>query len=235
VLATKCGLLFPSARNSLPPRCLRRESILRECELSLRRLRVDVIDLYQCHWPDPETPIRESMDALMSLREQGKVRCIGLSNFGVDQITAAREYGPVHAVQSAYSLIQARAAQDLLPFCREHGLAFLAYSPLGRGLLTGKFKAESHFEDLRARDPEFAGRRFIRHLELVERLRAIARRYEKTVAQLALNWVLGTEGVTAALCGAKRPSQLAENLGAMGWRMSREDRNEIDELLKAAP
>jgi aryl-alcohol dehydrogenase-like predicted oxidoreductase len=234
-LATKCGLLMPTTKGSLPPRCLKRESIIQECEASLRRLRVDVIDLYQCHWPDPATPIRETMEALTSLQKLGKIRLIGLSNFGVDQITAAREFGPVHTVQIAFSLLNPRAAEDLIPFCREHDIAVLAYSSLGRGLLTGKFNPESRFEDIRARDPEFTGRRFSRNLQLVDQLRPIAQRYGKTVAQVALNWVLNTPGLTAALCGAKRPSQVRENLGADGWKLSDDDRREIDQFLKATP
>lgn len=235
LVATKCGLLMPRDRNELPPRCLKPESILQECEQSLRRLRVDVIDLYQCHWPDPQTPIRLTMEALATLQKQGKIRAVGLCNFGVDQITAAREFGRVDAVQIPFSLINHRAAEDLVPFCQEHGISVLAYSPLGKGLLTGKFSADARFDDIRGRDPEFLGRRFAQNLRVVDALRTIAERSHRTVAQVALNWVIGTPGLTAALCGAKRPSQIRDNLGADGWSLSPEDRAELEALTKALP
>jgi len=234
VLATKCGLLFPSEENTLPPRSLSRDSILRECEQSLRRLRVEVIDLYSCHWPDPVTPVRETMEALTFLQKQGKIRAIGLSNFSVDHITAAREFGPIHAVQCSFSLVNPRAADDLIPWCAEHGISVLAYSPLGKGLLTGKFTKNSRFDGVRGRDVDFSGRRLARHLDLVESLRPLAERNGKSVAQIALQWVVNTNGVTAALVGAKRPSQLQENMGGAGWSLSEADQEFIEARLKAA-
>ncbi|MBI4716395.1 MAG: aldo/keto reductase [Planctomycetes bacterium] len=231
VIATKCGLLFPRSKNELPPRCLSRASILRECEASLRRLQTDFIDLYQCHWPDPAVPLRETISALTHLLEQGKIRAIGVSNFNCEEIAAAREFGPVHSVQPPFSLLQRRAADDLLPYCQEHRIAALAYSPLAKGLLTGKFSATSTLSGIRARDPEYMGGRYQRNLSLVESLRAVASRLGRTVAQLALNWVAYHPGVTAPIVGAKRPSQILENVGGAGWQLSDEDRAEIGRLL----
>jgi len=232
LVATKCGLLFPRSKDQLPPRCLSRESIIRECEQSLRRLRLDVIDLYQCHWPDPQTPIRETMDALTMLLHQQKIRAIGLSNFSCEEFAAAREFGPVHCLQLPFSLLQRRAADDLLPFCVEHKMAAIAYSPLCKGLLTGKFRPGDRPGGIRARDPDFLGERFRRNLRIVDALKEIAAESDKTVTQLVINWTATSPGVTATLVGAKRPSQVVENVGGVGWMIADEDQTRIDRLLE---
>lgn len=232
VLATKCGLTFPKSKNDPPARCLTRKSIFRECESSLRRLQTDHIDLYQCHWPDPETPMAETMDALVTLRDQGKITAIGLSNYGCEEMAAARACGPVHALQPAFSLIAPFAAEEIIPYCSEHRIAVLPYSPLSKGLLTGKFSAGMKFADGRGRDPEFMGERFRRNLGIVEALRPIALPYGKTVTQVAINWTLGFPGVTSPIVGAKRPSQVLENAGGAGWSLSDADRATIDALMR---
>lgn len=232
VLATKCGLVFPESKDRLPARCLSRDGILRECEQSLRRLRTDVIDLYQCHWPDSQTPLNETMEALTTLREQGKIRAIGLSNFGCEQLSAAREFGSIHALQPPFSMLHLRAAEDLIPYCIEYGIGVLPYGPLAKGLLTGRFTAGSRFQDIRAHDPEFVGDRFRRNLRVVDELKKIAVRYDKTMTQLAINWTAGHPGVTAPIVGAKRPSQVVENAGGVGWNITEEDRTRIDTLLR---
>lgn len=232
ILATKCGLVFPKSECDPPPRCLTRDGIIRECENSLRRLRTDVIDLYQCHWPDPQTPIRETMAALMTLKEQGKIRAIGLSNYGCERIAAAREFAPVHALQPPFSMLHLRAADDLIPYSAEAGMAVIPYGPLAKGLLTGKFAADSAFTGIRGQDPEFVGARYRRNLELVTALAEIAARYAKSVTQVVLNWTANFPGVTAPIVGAKRPSQVLENVGSIGWSITEEDRVRIDELLR---
>ena len=234
ILATKCGLTFPTSKKEPPRRSLEPESIVRECEASLRRLGTDVIDLYQCHWHDPDTPIEATMSALVTLREQGKIRALGLSNFSGELLAEACACGPVHALQPPFSALQSRAAGDLIPYCLEHGIAVLPYSPLAKGLLTGKFTAESEFQDVRSRDPDFVGDRYRRNLEVVAQLAAIAQQYEKTVGQLALNWLMDYPGVTAPIFGAKRTSQVRENAGAAGWSLSTEDRARIDRIVKEA-
>ena len=233
VLATKCGLLPPKSKDEWPPRCLTRESVLRECQASLRRLNTEVIDLYLCHWPDPKTPIRETMEALTTLLEQEKIRAIGLSNFSCEQIAAAREFGPIHCLQPPFSMLQLRASEDLIPYCIEHRIGVTPYGPLAKGLLTGKFDVDTRFEDIRARDPEFVGERYRRNLKIVEELKRVADRYDKTVAQLAVNWTASYPGVTAPIVGAKRPSQVLENVGGIGWSITEEDRASVDRILKS--
>lgn len=234
VVATKCGLLPGADADALPRRCLSFDSITTECDQSLRRLGIDCIDIYQCHWPDPETPIRETMEAMTSLLELGKIRAIGLSNFGCERMAAAREFGPVGVAQISFSMLQRRAASDLLPYCVEHEMGALAYGPLSKGLLTGKFREDSEFTDVRASDREFIGNRYLDNLRKVEQLKAIARRHDKTVAQLALNWAVHQPGVTAAIVGAKRPSQIVENSGAVGWSIRLDEIPAIDRILEEA-
>ncbi len=232
VLATKCGVLIPERRDEAPARSLAYRSIIAECEASLRRLQTEHIDLYQCHWPDPDTPIGDTMEALTTLLRQGKIRAIGLSNFGIEQLAEARCHGPVHCLQPPFSLIQPRAAEELIPYCARHDIGVIGYSPLAKGLLTGKFEVGTNFEGVRTRDPEFMGERFRRNLRLVDALRPIAERHGRSLAQLALNWAAYHPGVTAAICGAKRPSQVLENAGGAGWSLSPEDRQAIQDLLR---
>lgn len=231
LIATKCGLVSPRQPDLPADRNLSRDRIHQDCEGSLRRLKVDVIDIYQCHAPDPNTPIRETMDALTSLLDQGKIRAIGLCNYGCERIAEAREYGPIHCLQTPFSIVHRRASETLLPFCGEHGIAVLPCGPLAKGLLTGKFSPDTHFPDLRGRDPECRGDRFRQNLRLIDQLSRIAETYDKTIAQLAINWTTGFPGVTATLVGAKRPSQIQENVGGVGWSLSPEDRAQIDALV----
>ena len=232
VLATKCGLAFPTSKKEPPRRCLAPESIMQECEASLRRLGTEVIDLYLCHWPDPATPIEATISALLTLRKQGKIKALGLSNFSVEQTAEARACGPVHALQPPFSALLPRVGADLIPYCLEHGIAVLPYSPLAKGLLTGKFSADTEFTDVRSRDPDFVGARYQRNLAVVRKLAAIAQQYEKTVGQLALNWLMDYPGVTAPIFGAKKPSQVRENAAAADWALSTEDRARIDLIVK---
>ena len=228
IIATKCGLLFPRGKDRPPKRCLAPDSIVRECDESLRRLRIDTIDLYLCHWPDPDTPLEATFEALDELRTQGKIRAIGVSNFSCEELRRVRALMRIDAVQPPFSMIHPRAAEDLLPYCQEYGIAVLAYSPLAKGLLTGKFDADSKFEGIRAGDPDFVGPRYRRNLQLIAELRPIAESYGKSVTQLVLNWTAAFPGVTAPVVGAKRPSQVIENVGALGWSLSDEDRRRID-------
>jgi aryl-alcohol dehydrogenase-like predicted oxidoreductase len=148
-------------------------------------------------------------------------------------MTAAREFGPIHASQPHFSMLRLRAADDLIPYCIEHEIAVLPYSPLAKGLLAGRFTAESRFVDIRASDPDFMGERYRRNLRIVEELKKIADPYDKTVAQLAINWTVAQPGVTACIVGAKRASQVLENAGGADWSITEDDRARIGAILRS--
>ncbi len=234
VLATKCGLRFPRTPDEAPQRCLAASYIFRECEASLRRLRAEVIDLYQCHWPDPQTPIEETVRALIRLLDDGKIRAVGLCNFDSEQIAAARLAGPVHCVQAPFSMLQLRARDSLWPYCMEHGIAGLPYACLARGLLTGAFDLENRPSDARAKDPEFTGARFRRNLGIVSAMRPIARQTGKTLTQVVINWTANEPGVTAPIIGARRLSDVLENVGGVGWSLSPPQRADIEAILRSS-
>ena len=230
IVATKCGLVWDgreggthyfdtvdaAGRELAVFRCLRKSSIMGECEDSLRRLKVDVIDLYQCHWPDPGTPIDETMDALLTLRQQGKIRAFGVSNFSVDQLTACLETTDLASNQPHYSLLSRDIEADVLPFCREQGISVLAYSPMEMGLLTGKISMAHEFpeSDVRSKKPWFQPEKRRAVLAALDQIRHIAEAHEATLAQLAVAWITSQPGVTTALVGARSGSQARDNAAA---------------------
>jgi len=230
LVATKCGLLRRNGGSNFV-RCLRPESTRSECERSLRRMRVETIDLYQVHRPDPATPMADTMEGLLRLREEGKINVIGLCNFGCERMSEARRRGPVASLQTELSMLERAASQDVLPYCREYHLGVLAYSPLARGLLTAKLTPQSRFSDLRASDPRFAGEAFARNLDLVQCLSAVARRMGCSTAQMALRWAVHQTGVTAVIAGVKRISQVQENARAGDLTLTAEALDEIDRIL----
>ena len=231
VIATKCGLTWRERRGKLE-RNLRPESVRRECEASLRRLRIETIDLYQIHYPDTQTPLAQTMQALEALREEGKIRFIGVSNFSVDQLAEARRHAAVVSVQPELSLLQRSAADDLLPYCCEYGIGVVTYESLARGLLTGKFDASSTFTDMRAGDPRFTGEAFRRNLRRVDEVKAIAARLGRTPAQVALRYVIQQPGVTSAVAGMKRASQVRDNAGAGEFELTPELMEELDRIAR---
>ncbi len=231
LVASKCGLVWREPGGRLD-RSLRRESIRRECEASLRRLRVDMIDLYQIEAPDPLTPIGTAMESLAALREEGKIGAVGVCNFNCQQLGEARRHGAVDCLQLEMSLLEAEAADELLPYCREYGIGVLACGPLARGLLTGKFDTASRPRDMRSGDPRFTGDAFRGNLAVVDCLRPLADELGCTVGQLALRWVIEQEGVTAALGGIKRPSQARENAGAGDLAIPASILERIDRILR---
>ena len=234
-IATKCGLLWNEKREKVP--CLKSKSIRKECQQSLKRLAVDVIDLYQMHWPDPQEDIEQAWGEMAKLADEGKVRYIGVSNFNVGQIERIRNIYPVASLQPAYSMLHREVEDKLLEYCAQLNIGVIAYSPMQRGLLTGKFTHERLAslapDDHRRSNPDFQEPRFSTTLELVEHLKKIAKRNRKTCAQLAISWVLRRSEVTTAIVGARRPEQVAETVQASGWNLSRKDIAEIEQLLDA--
>jgi aryl-alcohol dehydrogenase-like predicted oxidoreductase len=233
IIATKCGRLWNEKKELVP--YLKRESVRRECLASLQRLGVERIDLYQMHWPDPLPDIEEAWEEMARLAEEGKVRYLGVCNYNVEQLERIRKIHPVASLQPPYSMLRRDVEKELLGYCAQHGIGVVAYSPMQRGLLTGQFSHERLSalapDDHRRRMPEFQDPAFSASLELVEGLKQIAGRHDRTVAQLALSWVLRRPEVTAAIVGARRPSQIAETVGAADWNLSKKDISEIEKLL----
>lgn len=232
IIATKVGLEWHDGkitRNASPAR------IMQEVDDSLRRLRTDWIDIYQVHWPDPLVPIEETAEAMRSLYGRGKIRAIGVSNFSVEQMQRFRSVAPIHVLQPPYNLFEREIEAEILPYCRQHGIATLGYGALCRGLLSGRMRPDTKFkgDDLRLKDPKFQPPRFAQYLAAVERLDGLAqRRYERRVIHLAVRWILD-QGITTALWGARRPDQLDPVDAAMGWSIDADTRAEIDRILSA--
>ena len=207
---TKCSLLEGPDRTVV--HSLERDSVLREAEASLARLRVDAIDLYQIHWPDPEPQIEEGWSALAELKEQGMVRHIGVSNFSVEQLRRIQQIAPVETLQPPYSLVEREAEEELLPFAEREGIGVIVYSPMGSGLLTGRMTRERienmPDNDWRKRDPSFQEPELSRHLELVERLEEVAARHDTAAGAVAVAWTLRNPAVDGAIVGFRRPDQV---------------------------
>jgi methylglyoxal reductase len=243
VIATKCGLVwdgrggehFFDSEGKRIHRYLAPHSIRLEVEQSLRRLGVDTIDLYQTHRQDPSTPIAETMATLLALQSEGKIRAIGTSNATAAQMEQYRALGPLDTAQEPYSMLTRAIEADQLPYCRAHGIAMLAYSPMARGLLTGKIGPDHVFApgDHRAAHPLYTPESRAAVAALLERCRPVAERHGATSGQLAIAWALAQPGVTHALVGARDPGQTAENVKAADIELTPEDVGEIDAALAA--
>ena len=216
IIVTKVGPLFGTEQVGGRTCNLTRDHILARCDLSLKRLRTDHIDLYLAHWPDPQTPIEETMQTIDTLKKQGKVRWFGVSNFSIDLMSAARKHGDIVANQLPYSLADRSIDADKRPYCLENHIGIMAYSPLGKGVLSGKYDAR-HLppaDDYRHHKKYFASENLPRFLALAQHLRELAPQFSCSPAQLALAWVLARPGVTVVLPGAKSPEQIRSNTGA---------------------
>jgi|TARA_R110002096_G_scaffold399239_1_gene595462 aryl-alcohol dehydrogenase-like predicted oxidoreductase len=208
--------------------------IEREVEDSLKRLQTDRIDIYQVHWPDSKTPMEETARALENLYQAGKIRAIGVSNFTPSQMDELQKTVPLHSLQPPYNLFEREIEQEILPYCRENGIATITYGGLCRGLLTGKMQEDTQFtgDDLRKNDPKFQGERYRQYLNAVAELDAFAReRYQKNVLALALRWLVDQPGVTTALWGARRPEQLDPVGEIEGWSLDKDAMAAIDDIL----
>ena len=233
IIATKCSRLWDKDGN--PYGCLKKESIRSEVERSLRRLKIEVIDLYQIHWPDPDEDIEEAWSAIKDLVTEGKVRYAGVSNFSVEQLKRIQPIHPVASLQPPYSMLERGIEEELLHYCSANNIGVIVYSPMQKGLLTGKFTRERvenlPQDDHRHEDPRFQEPELSANLKLVEGLRSIAEKSGRTVAQLAIAWVLQHPEVTAAIVGARHPSQIEETIAAGELMLSKEDIAAIDTLL----
>ncbi len=227
---TKCSMVWDE-RREIGHR-LKADSIRRECEASLRRLRVDAIDLYQIHWPDPDQDIEEGWATLAALKQEGKVRHIGVSNFNVAQMERAQAIAPITSLQPRYSLVHREIEDAILPFCARENIGVIAYSPMASGLLTGAMTRERiaglPADDWRKRHPDFQEPQLHRNLMLVRLLRTIGKRRGFTPAEVAVAWVLHNAAVTGAIVGARRPGQVRGVVGAAALQLSPREVTEID-------
>ena len=242
VIATKCGMRWDSDEGSAPwpqkdnsgkdviiRKNARSQSIMYECEQSLKRLGVDVIDVYQIHWPDVSTAVEESIRAMARLKEQGKVRVIGVCNYDVQWLSAAVKAGPVASLQPPYSLIQRNIEKEILPFCRQSNIGVIVYSPMERGLLTGAVTPERQFSpgDHRATHKYFTAENRKRVIAALEKIKPICDAHRASYAQVVINWTISEPGITAALVGARNAKQSEHNAKAMSFTLSPEERARI--------
>jgi aryl-alcohol dehydrogenase-like predicted oxidoreductase len=234
---TKCERCWDEKRQII--KRLKRESVRQECEDSLRRLKLDVIDLYQVHWPEPDEDIEEGWEAMVELQQEGKVRWIGVSNFTIQQMMRILPIGPVTSVQPPYNILAPEAEKDLLPFCQAHGIGVIVYSPMHSGLLTGRMTRERiasmPADDHRQRRPQFQEPLLSRNLRLVELLAAIGERHGRTPGEVAIAWTLRHPAVTGAIVGLRSAEQLAGVKGAASFRLSDQEAGEIAAFMQANP
>jgi len=234
IIATKCGLTWNEKQERVP--CLKAKSVLAECDASLKRLNVDAIDLYQIHWNNPPEDIEEGYEAMAKCVKAGKVRYLGVSNFTVEQMERVMKIHPLTSLQPPYSMFRRDIENDILPFCKKNNIGVIVYSPMQKGMLSGKFTPEKiaalPADDVRHIDPNYKTPRLEVNLKVVEKLTQIAKRNKITIAQLAISWAIRNAEVTAAIAGARRGGQINETAPAADITLSKDDINEIEEILK---
>jgi aryl-alcohol dehydrogenase-like predicted oxidoreductase len=227
---TKCERVWNENRQI--QKSLKADSIRRECEASLRRLKVDCIDLYQIHWPEPDEDIEEGWTELARLKEAGKVRWIGVSNFNVAQMERAHRIAPITSLQPPYSAVSPEVGDAILPYCKEHGIGVIVYSPMKSGLLTGKMTKErvAAFpeDDFRKRALAFQEPNLTRNLALAELMKRIGARHGRSAGETAIAWTLRHPAVTAAIVGMRSAEQAEGVLGAMDYPLSMDEVAEIE-------
>lgn len=233
LIATKCGRTNLGDGNI--GKSLRRDSVIAECEASLKHLNVECIDLYQMHWPEPDEQIEEGWQTLVELKQQGKVRQIGVSNHNVDQMKRLHAIHPIASLQPPYSMIAREIESEILPFCAENHIGVICYSPMGKGLLTGAFDAQRAAQlsdkDHRSRDPRFQPPQLEVNLALVSTLGDIAARLGWTLPELAIAWVMRRSEVTAAIVGSRSPQQIEQTVVAGTRTLDQATIDAIDALL----
>ena len=232
---TKCSMVWD--QEGKISHSLKRDSIRREVEDSLRRLQVEAIDLYQIHWPDPDIDIEEGWNTLAELKREGKVRYIGVSNFNVEQLQRAMDIERVDSLQPPYSLIHPDVEDEILPFCERNGIGVIAYSPMMSGLLSGRMTRErvNSFpeDDWRRSNPEFQEPRLYRNLWLAELLKNIGRHHGLSAGEVAIAWTLRLSAVTGAIVGGRSPEQVDGIVGAADFRLSKDEIDGIDRFARA--
>ena len=225
---------FPTFNNEGNPikihKYASKDSVILECEQSLKRLRTDYIDLYQIHWPVPTSPIEETMDAVDTLINQGKIRAAGVSNYSTDEMEEARKVIPLASNQVPYSMVKRKIEDDVAPYCIENNVSILAYSPLQRGILSGKFKSDHEFGegDTRPATPYYKKKNIEKINSFLDELRPLAETKNASLAQLVIRWTIQRPGVTSVLAGIRDKEQLIENAGSLSFSLSDEEMESID-------
>ncbi len=234
---TKCSLVWDEEGNI--SNVLKKDSVKRECEKSLRRLQTDVIDLYQIHWPRPDEDIEEGWEAMAELKDEGKVRHIGVSNFDASQMERIEHKAPVETLQPPYNMLNRCVEEKILPYCEEHDIGVIVYSPMRSGLLTGKMTPERvanlPSDDWRRNADDFQEPRLSRNLELVGLLEEIGREHGRSPGEVAIAWTLRHQAVTAAIVGGRRPDQVDGIIGAAELRLPEDELNRIETFLAEKP
>jgi len=233
---TKCGIVWNEKRENR--RTIEPESIRREVEQSLSRLKMDVIDLYQIHWPEPDQQVEAAWTMMAKLQQEGKVRHIGVSNFNVDQMRRAQAIAPITSLQPPYSIISPEIEQEILPYTQANNIGVIIYSPMKSGLLTGAMTRERiagmPADDFRQRTPNFKEPLLSRNLELADLLGAIGKRHGRTAGEVAIAWTLRHPAVTGAIVGMRSAKQVDGVIGAAEFRLSADEISEI-ERFRATP
>ncbi|HLI82126.1 MAG TPA: aldo/keto reductase [Candidatus Binataceae bacterium] len=239
VITTKFGVGYPDTPNY---RDSTRKRVMESIEKSLKALETDYVDVYLIHWPDRNVPFEEPMRALDDLVKQGKVKAVGLSNFKLNEIEACMKVRRVDVVQYCWNMFDRRMQKEIFPYCRENQIGVMAYGSLAYGMLTGTLSEEKAFEkgDWRSRRGQlgninlfqhlFGPDHFLKNLRAVEELKGVAKKYNKTLPQLALRWTTSNPVVSTALVGCRNPGEVDDNLGALGWQISEADMKEIDAI-----
>jgi len=228
IIATKCGLRAQGKKITID---LSKKSIFNELHASLKRMNIDCIDLYQCHWPDPNTPIEETIDALNQLKNQGKIRHVGLSNFKPEQIKEALPYTQITSIQDQYSLLTRNVEEAILPLCRNENINFLAYGPLAGGILTGKYSQAHSFVKNDARSffyKFYKGDAY----EKVSTLLSQLQKFNRPLNQLCLNWIRQQNGVTSVIVGCRNVDQVIKNTEALSWDLTQDELSQINDIIK---
>lgn len=230
IIATKCGLIGTGKNIKIS---LKADSIRTEIEASLKRLRVEYIDIYQCHWPDRATAIEETMSEMRALKKEGKIRYIGVSNFDVALIKQALNCAEIATIQNHYSLLERSIEKDIIPFCAENKIGILSYGSLGGGILSGKYVKEPQFKNSDARSffyRFYKGGEFERASKIVKGLRELSAGSKKPLNQIALNWINQKEAVVSAIAGSRNKEQSYANAFAAEWELSEEQMHNLDAM-----
>lgn len=231
ILATKCGLSWNQDGDVY--RDTRPDTMRKELEVSLKRLRTDYIDIYQIHWPDIKVSMAETAATMVEFLNEGKIRAIGVSNMSNEQIDEWKKYAPIHTIQPSYNILENKLFENQIPYAEANNISVLGYSSLSRGMLSGKYYVGMKFRegDMRAEDdPKYQGQNFVNHIAAVDALKEYAKQFNKSVAELAVRWCLD-KGISCALWGARKPDQLDLIPGVMGWKLTPAQCDEMEDIV----